>query len=108
MKTKEELDALREEVATVNAKLAELSDEELAQVAGGDVTSANIVGYNAQVVGAKPGNGVILVGVAPDEEVPGISKILKKPLRNDTDTVNNCKNIGDITGDFTGNYVGKQ
>ena len=36
MKTKEELNALKEEVETLNKKLAELTDEELAQVAGGD------------------------------------------------------------------------
>ena len=35
MKTKEELNALKEEVETVSRKLKELTDEELAQVAGG-------------------------------------------------------------------------
>ena len=35
MKTKEELNALKEEVETLNQKLAELTDEELAQVSGG-------------------------------------------------------------------------
>ena len=35
MKTKEELKALKEEVETLNKKLAELTDEELAQVTGG-------------------------------------------------------------------------
>ena len=35
MKTKEELNALKEEVETLNKKLAELTDEEIAQVAGG-------------------------------------------------------------------------
>ena len=35
MKTKEELNALKEEVEAVNKKLAELTDEELAQVSGG-------------------------------------------------------------------------
>ena len=35
MKTKEELNALKEEVETVSRKLAELTDEELAQVSGG-------------------------------------------------------------------------
>lgn len=35
MKTKEELNAIKEEVETVNKKLAELSEEELAQVTGG-------------------------------------------------------------------------
>ena len=35
MKTKEELNALKEEVETLNKKLHELSDDELAQVTGG-------------------------------------------------------------------------
>lgn len=35
MKTKEELNALKEEVETVNKKLAELSEDELKQVVGG-------------------------------------------------------------------------
>ena len=37
MKTKEELNALKEEVETVSRKLHELTDEELAQVTGGNV-----------------------------------------------------------------------
>ena len=35
MKTKEELNALKEEVENLNRKLAELSEDELAQVCGG-------------------------------------------------------------------------
>lgn len=35
MKTKEELNALKEEVETVSRKLQELTEEELAQVSGG-------------------------------------------------------------------------
>ena len=35
MKTKEELNALKNEVETLNKKLAELTEEELAQVSGG-------------------------------------------------------------------------
>ena len=35
MKTAEELNALKNEVETLNKKLAELSEEELAQVCGG-------------------------------------------------------------------------
>ena len=35
MKTEEELNALKEEVETVNRKLHELTEEELAQVSGG-------------------------------------------------------------------------
>ena len=36
-KTKEELNALKEEVEAVNKKLAELTEEEIAQVNGGGV-----------------------------------------------------------------------
>ena len=44
MKTKEELNVLKEEVETLNRKLAELTDEELAQVSGGfDVPHAGHV-----------------------------------------------------------------
>ena len=39
MKTKEELNALKEEVETLGKKLAELTDEELAQVSGGFIES---------------------------------------------------------------------
>ena len=35
MKTKEELNALKEEVETLNKKLCELNEEELAQITGG-------------------------------------------------------------------------
>ena len=35
MKTKEELNALKKEVEALNNKLAELTDEELAEVVGG-------------------------------------------------------------------------
>ena len=38
MKTKEELNTLRNEVETVNRKLAELTEEELNQVIGGTVS----------------------------------------------------------------------
>ena len=37
MKSKEELNALKEEVETVSKKLHELTEEELEQVSGGDV-----------------------------------------------------------------------
>ena len=45
MKTPEELTALKEKVETLNKKLAELTDEELAQVFGGvqpDVIKPNV------------------------------------------------------------------
>ena len=43
MKTQEELNALKEEVETLNKKLAELSEEELAQVVGGTENNSTIV-----------------------------------------------------------------
>ena len=47
MKSIEELNALREEVKTPNKKLAELSEEELAQVTGGEVLKMTylVLGY---------------------------------------------------------------
>ena len=41
MKTAEELDALTRELEALNKKLAELSEEELEQVAGGDAHLPN-------------------------------------------------------------------
>lgn len=43
MKTKEELNAIKEEVETLKNKLAELTDEELTQVTGGKVTTGGSV-----------------------------------------------------------------
>ena len=37
MKTKEELNALKEEVENLNKKLRELTEEELEQITGGDL-----------------------------------------------------------------------
>ena len=44
MKTAEELNALKEEVETLNRKLAELTEEELEQVSGGSANLSSIVG----------------------------------------------------------------
>ena len=51
MKTKEELNALKEEVETVSKKLHALTDEELAQVSGGLAKKARAA--VAQVAAAK-------------------------------------------------------
>ena len=53
MKTKEELNALKNEVETLNAKLAELDKDELAQVTGGFVP---IPYWRSDT---KTGNGII-------------------------------------------------
>ena len=42
MKTKEELNALKEEVETLNKKLAELSEDELKQVSSGAITPEEV------------------------------------------------------------------
>ena len=48
MKTKEELNALKEEVETLNKKLHELTEEELEQVSGGlDWQDIVLVGHKA-------------------------------------------------------------
>ena len=43
MKTKEELNALKEEVEALNKKLCELTDEELAQVSGGTFSDFTMI-----------------------------------------------------------------
>ena len=49
MKSKEELNALKEEVETVSRKLAELTEEELAQVAGGEKNKNIVPHYNPDI-----------------------------------------------------------
>ena len=58
MKSKEELNALKEEVETLNKKLAELTEEELAQVSGGvlrDPIKRDIVLPDVEL----PGDGIV-------------------------------------------------
>ena len=64
MKTKEELNALKEEVETLNKKLNELTEEELTQVSGGmsEIDAAILYGtvfghlFNAGQSAQKTGN----------------------------------------------------
>ena len=49
-KTKEELDALKEEVEAVNEKLQELTEEELAQVSGGQSVNGGGIVVIAPVI----------------------------------------------------------
>ena len=51
MKSKEELNALKEEVEAVNEKLAELTPEEIAQVSGGVACPVEPVGIKSLVTG---------------------------------------------------------
>ena len=48
MKTKEELNTLKEEVETVSRKLHELTEEELAQVSGGGALVITYTDENGQ------------------------------------------------------------
>ena len=48
MKAKEELNALKEEVENLNKKLADLTEDELAQVTGGKIVSAVFAGSETQ------------------------------------------------------------
>ena len=50
MKTKEELNALKEEVETVRRKLAELTEEELEQVVGGGSATLDVAQEVAQAI----------------------------------------------------------
>ena len=55
MKTKEELNALKEEVKAVSKKLTELTDEELAQVTGGSKKADIISIATGMIIEIKTG-----------------------------------------------------
>ena len=55
MKTKEELNALKNEVEALNKKLAELSDDELKEVTGGVVVDPKYDDRNFILAGSKFG-----------------------------------------------------
>ena len=72
MKTKEELNALKNEVETVNKKLTALSDEELAQVSGG---SDDIVDFTSKVYETV----TITLKQAEEEKDKLLASIIKQP-----------------------------
>ena len=54
MKTKEELNALKEEVEALNKKLAELTEKELSQISGGENCYCSTCGRLLMVPGECP------------------------------------------------------
>ena len=76
MKTKEELNALKNEVEALNKKLAELTGDELAEVSGGNIAvgiarpiikgtitgALSGVGGNGILSQGEPGGGKTLLG----------------------------------------------
>ena len=56
MKTKEELNALKEEVETLNKKLAELTEDELQQVCGGNYFNELTIGDLTPTLVGRPYN----------------------------------------------------
>ena len=56
MKTKEELNAIKEEVENLNKELRELTEEELAQVTGGQGTIVQLADSIATTVTLFPPN----------------------------------------------------
>ena len=62
MKTQEELNALKEEVETLNEKLKELTDEELAQVNGGTDEKSGPLIAAGSVIAAGLAVGLASIG----------------------------------------------
>ena len=63
MKTKEELDALKEEINKVNEKICELTPEELEQVTGG--SRKGPTEYARELIGAAVGGVVTTLACQP-------------------------------------------
>ena len=84
MKTEEELNALKEEIETLKKKLCEITDDELAQVAGG-LDAGQTEGYWECFVpgcGAKGGplpGDEVLAAIRNHMDSTGHIRILYKP-----------------------------
>ena len=87
MKTKEELNALKEEVETVSKKLRELTDEELAHVTGGAMT-VTIRGMEVTNYNIQNGGSTLKVSEGDESAMNEIIRTLKEKINavNDTNT----------------------
>ena len=63
MKTKEELEQIKEEYEDLSKKLAELSEEELAQVSGGGVVEITSAKMLEKLTAADVGSTILYNGV---------------------------------------------
>ena len=87
MKTKEDLTALREEVEALGEKLAELSEDELAEVSGGIDKDASLSGYlrriapnkNRILVDKDDGQKLSLNNSTGIDKGPGAPYVLHRP-----------------------------
>ena len=75
MKTKEELNALKEEVETLNKKLAELNEDELQQVSGGNYFNELTIGDITPTLVGRP-NNKYTDGFTVDEGADSIEELM--------------------------------
>ena len=91
MKTNEELNELKKEVETVNKKLAELNEEELAEVSGGVSPAFK------QSIGSRPLQGGGTVISSPTVAVPTSSPTVAVPTSARTSQVSGVGGVATIS-----------
>ena len=77
MKTKEELNALKEEVETLNRKLHELTEEELSQVSGGDCSETDYAELESMIADANRKVGMA-IAYAQKTAKDDVNELLEK------------------------------
>ena len=80
MKSKEELNALKEEVETVNRKLHELTEEELTQVSGGVIIPESLIN-----IGNEENYELNLFELPSDVMHSDVMKVIVESLNPDRD-----------------------
>ena len=80
MKTKEELNALKEEVKTLNEKFRELTEDELTQVTGGVISPDSLIN-----IGNKENYELNLFELPSDVMHSDVMKVIVESLNPDRD-----------------------